>query len=263
MKRIADKHCLKLVFDAAHAFGCSYKGKMIGCFGDAEIFSFHATKFVNTFEGGAVVTNNDELAEKIRLMQNFGFAGKDNVIYIGTNGKMSEVSAAMGLASLESYKAITGVNYKNYQLYQHLFKNLPGVGMVTYDINEINNYQYIVLEIDESITRISRDQIMQILHAENIIARRYFYPGCHRMEPYRSYQPYTSLLVPETEKLVTRVLTLPTGTAISEQDIYKIGQIFRFILANVNGIAEKLQLPERKVGDRLKTDSQNHRAISV
>lgn len=93
LSEIADTHNLKLMFDAAHAFGCSHQGRMIGSFGDAEVFSFHATKFLNTFEGGAIVTNSDELAEKIRLMTNFGFAGYDRVIYIGTNGKMNEVSA--------------------------------------------------------------------------------------------------------------------------------------------------------------------------
>src|SRR6185369_3387994 len=102
LSEIARSNGLKLLFDAAHAFGCSYEGRMIGGFGDAEVFSFHATKFFNTFEGGAVTTNDDDLAEKIRLMKNFGFAGYDQVIYLGTNGKMSEVSAAMGLTSLES-----------------------------------------------------------------------------------------------------------------------------------------------------------------
>ncbi|WP_255427245.1 DegT/DnrJ/EryC1/StrS aminotransferase family protein [Sphaerospermopsis sp. LEGE 00249] len=102
LAEIADKHGLKLMFDASHAFGCSHGGKMIGNFGSAEVFSFHATKFMNTFEGGAIVTNDDELNQKLRLMKNFGFAGMDKVIYLGTNGKMSEVSAAMGLTSLES-----------------------------------------------------------------------------------------------------------------------------------------------------------------
>jgi len=102
LTEIAKKHNLKLLFDAAHAFSCTYNGRFIGQFGDAEIFSFHGTKFFNTFEGGAVVTNDDELAGKIRLMRNFGFAGYDKVIYIGTNGKMCEVSAAMGLTGLES-----------------------------------------------------------------------------------------------------------------------------------------------------------------
>ena len=89
LARIARRRNLTLMFDAAHAFGCSYRGRMIGGFGAAEVFSFHATKFFNTFEGGAIVTNDDELAAKIRLMKNFGFHGYDNVEYIGTNGKMT------------------------------------------------------------------------------------------------------------------------------------------------------------------------------
>ena len=95
---IARENGLRLLFDASHAFGCSHGGQMIGRFGDAEVFSFHATKFVNTFEGGAIVTDNDDLAEKVRLMTNFGFSGPDKVIYLETNAKMSEVCAAMGLS---------------------------------------------------------------------------------------------------------------------------------------------------------------------
>lgn len=102
LTEIAMKYNLKLLFDAAHAFGCSYKGRMVGNFGNAEVFSFHATKFFNTGEGEAVVTNDDDLARKIRLMRNFGFARYDGVIYIGTNGKMNEISAAVGLTNLES-----------------------------------------------------------------------------------------------------------------------------------------------------------------
>jgi dTDP-4-amino-4,6-dideoxygalactose transaminase len=260
---IAHRNRLKLVFDAAHAFGCSYKGKMIRCYGEAEIFSFHATKFFNTFEGGAVVTNNDELAEKIRLMQNFGFAGKDNVIYIGTNGKMSEISAAMGLASFESYEDITSTNYNNYKLYQKIIKKLPGVRMLTYDEKEVCNYQYIVLEIDEQTTLIGRDQIMQILHAENVIARRYFYPGCHRMEPYRSYQPYASLLVPATEQLVERILILPTGTSVSEKHIQKIGQIFRFVIENATDITSKMDPIDAKGDYKLKPITENYKVVSL
>src|SRR5207247_3514885 len=114
LTEIANRHCLKLLFDAAHAFACSYGGRMIGGFGDAEVFSFHATKFFNTFEGGAVTTNDDELAEKIRLMKNFGFSGFDNVIYIGTNGKMNELSAVMGLTGLESLNDFVYINRRNY-----------------------------------------------------------------------------------------------------------------------------------------------------
>jgi dTDP-4-amino-4,6-dideoxygalactose transaminase len=231
LTEIARKHNLKLMFDASHAFGCSYKGQMIGNFGEAEVFSFHATKFFNTFEGGAIVTNNDELAAKIRSMKNFGFAGYDNVVYIGTNGKMSEVSAAMGLTSLESLDDFISINYANYKQYQHELAGIPGVSLFTYGETEKCNYQYVVLEIDENLTKISRDLLLRVLHAENILARRYFYPGCHKMEPYKSYFPHAGLLLPETEKLVQIILILPTGAAINRTDINGICNIIRLVIS--------------------------------
>jgi dTDP-4-amino-4,6-dideoxygalactose transaminase len=227
---IASKHNLKLIFDAAHAFGCSYKGQMIGNFGELEVFSFHATKFLNSFEGGAIVTNDDELAAKIRLMENFGFAGLDNAIYVGTNGKMSEVSAAMGVTSLESIDEFIEVNYQNYKSYEHELLGFPGISLFKYNKAEKCTYQYIVLEIDESITCISRDQIIDILHSNNVIARRYFYPGCHRMKPYSSYFPHAGLLLPETEKLSDRVLILPTGTSIDKAQIQSITKIIKDVI---------------------------------
>jgi dTDP-4-amino-4,6-dideoxygalactose transaminase len=240
LTKIADRYGLKILYDAAHAFACSHNGRMIGNFGDAEVFSFHATKFFNTFEGGVVTTNDDELATKIRLMHNFGFAGLDNVIYIGTNGKMSEASAAMGLTGLESLDKFITVNHRNYVRYQHELKDVPGVQMLTWDETEQHNHQYIVLEIDEKVTGISRDRLVEILHAESVRARRYFYPGCHKMEPYRSYFPHAGLLLPVTERLVHCVLTLPTGTAIDAEDIGQICHIIRFAISHSHEIEQKL-----------------------
>ena len=238
LSEIASRRNLKLLFDAAHAFACSHEGKMIGNFGEAEIFSFHATKFLNSFEGGAVLTNNDELAKKIRLMKNFGFVDYDEVTYIGTNGKMSEISAAMGLTGLESLNEFISANHENYIQYKNGLDDIPGIKLVVYDEHEKCNFQYIVLEIDELVAGISRDEIMQILRAENILARRYFYPGCHRMEPYRSYFPHAHLLLPETEKLARRVLSLPTGVAISAQDIMAVCQIIRFVVEHSQAIKQ-------------------------
>jgi dTDP-4-amino-4,6-dideoxygalactose transaminase len=238
LTEIADKHQIKLMFDASHAFGCSHQGKMIGNFGNAEVFSFHATKFINAFEGGAIVTNDDDLNQKLRLMKNFGFSGFDNVIYLGTNGKMSEVSAAMGLTSLESMEKFIEVNYRNYKCYEKGLANIPGISLFSVNKSEKHNYQYIVLEIDEEKTQVSRDLLIKILHAENIIARRYFYPGCHRMEPYRSYFPHAGLWLPETEKLTQRVMILPTGTAISEDDISQICQIIQLVVTKLPGSKE-------------------------
>lgn len=228
LSAVAQKHNLKLMFDAAHAFACTHHGQMIGGFGDAEVFSFHATKFFNTFEGGAITTNNDELAQRIRNMRNFGFAGLDTVIDLGINGKMSEISAAMGLTSLESLDEFIAVNQRNYCAYRDGLAGTPGVELVHYDSQERNNYQYIVVEIDEQTSGMSRDLLVKILHAENVRARRYFYPGVHQMEPYSSYFPNAKLVLPETEKLTRKTLQLPTGTSVSPSDIQVVCDIIRF-----------------------------------
>src|SRR6185369_4492421 len=149
----------------------SHRGLMVGNFGRAEVFSFHATKIMHTFEGGAIVTNDDELAAKIRLMKNFGFSGYDNVIYIGTNGKMSEISAAMGLTSLEAVDSLICHNRNNYAEYLEALKGIPGTALLNYQDHEKSNYQYIVMEVDEGKAGFSRDALLFILHAENVIAR--------------------------------------------------------------------------------------------
>ena len=154
LAEIAHRRKLKLLFDAAHAFGCSSGGRMIGGFGDAEVFSFHATKFVNTFEGGAVTTNSDDLAGRVRLMKNFGFAGYDNVVHIGTNGKMTEVAAAMGLSSLECIDGIVEANRRNHLQYRQELLGIPGIRVIAYDESERCNFQYMVMEIDEEETGI-------------------------------------------------------------------------------------------------------------
>jgi dTDP-4-amino-4,6-dideoxygalactose transaminase len=239
---IGRRHNLKLLFDAAQAFGASHKGRMIGSFGSAEVFSFHATKVLNTFEGGAVVTDDDELACRIRLMKNFGFADYDAVVHVGTNGKMSEACAAMGLTSLESIDKFIAVNRRNYREYKEQLADIPGVGLLAYDESEKSNFHYIVLEIDEAQTRISRDQLQEVLWAEKILARRYFYPGCHRMQPYRSYFPNAGLLLPNTERLAGQVLCLPTGTGINAEDISQICRIIRLAVENGQVVKERFAL---------------------
>jgi len=239
---IAERRRLKLLFDAAHAFGCSYRGRMLGNFGHAEVLSFHATKFCNAFEGGAVTTNDTALAEKMRLMRNFGFSDYDHVSYIGTNGKMSEISAAMGLTSLESLDALIATNLRNYRQYVRELRDVPGIVPIEYDERERANFQYVVVEVDERSTGVRRDEIQKILWAENVMARRYFYPGCHRMEPYRSYFPHAGLLLPDTESLVERVLALPTGTAVSPRDIDAVCQIIRLAVAESDALRRRMAL---------------------
>jgi dTDP-4-amino-4,6-dideoxygalactose transaminase len=236
---LAQRHDLKLLFDAAHAFACSHNGRMIGGFGDAEVFSFHATKFLNTFEGGAIVTNGDELATKLRLMRNFGFADLDTVISLGTNGKMSEASAAMGLTSLESLGGFIETNRRNYHLYKQQLVTIPGISLLRYQEDEKCNYQYVVLEIDEPVAGIGRDMLDEILWAENVLSRRYFYPGCHLMEPYRTEVPEARLRLPQTERVAKMVLCLPTGSAIGSTEITAICALIEFIVKHPEAIRER------------------------
>jgi dTDP-4-amino-4,6-dideoxygalactose transaminase len=227
LQAIAEERGLKLLFDAAHAFGSTYKGQSIGRFGACEVLSFHATKSFNTFEGGAVVTNNDELAETMRLMRNFGFVHFDKVIHPGTNGKMVEVCAAMGLANLISIGATTTDNRRNYDTYRRAFAEINGITMIPYDDGESNSYHYMVAELDESALGTSRDAVVAALHAEGILARKYFWPGCHRMEPYQSLFPHADLLLPRTEEIANRVIVFPNGTTLPEDAIQIIADVIK------------------------------------
>jgi len=229
LQAIADEHGLQLMFDAAHAFGCSHKGRMIGNFGRAEVLSFHATKFFNTLEGGAVVTNDDDLAEAMRLMRNFGFAGYDNVIHPGTNGKMTEVCAAMGLVNLDHLDDVVAVNRRNHAAYAEGLAGVPGVRLLGYDERERNNHQYVVLEIGADCPA-DRDAIVAALHAENVLARKYFWPGCHRMKPYRDLFPHAGLMLPRTEHVASAALVLPNGFGLNHDDISIITNIVRTYL---------------------------------
>ena len=237
LAEIARRHKLALIFDAAHAFACSHKGRMIGSFGDVEVFSFHATKFFNTFEGGAATTNNDELAAKMRLMRNFGFAGYDEVNSVGTNGKMTEVAAAMGLASLGCIDDFVSTNRHNFQTYQAELAGIDGISLIDYDEAERNNFQYIVLRISSDPNGMSRDDLMGVLWSENVIARRYFYPGCHRMEPYRSEGTYD---LPVTEQLAQKLLLLPNGTTVGEAEIRKICALVRAAMSQQQEVKARL-----------------------
>jgi dTDP-4-amino-4,6-dideoxygalactose transaminase len=214
---------------------------MVGGFGECEVFSFHATKFINAFEGGAVVTNNDDLASRMRFMRNFGFSGYDKTSYLGVNGKMTEACAAMGLTSLESLDEIVEVNKTNYETYDRCLAGIDGVSLIRYDKHESNNYQYIVLEIDSEAAPLNRDEVVAIFHAENVLARKYFWPGCHRMEPYKSLQPNADLLLPNTEKVAGRVCLLPTGQEVSAGTIESLVEILESAFHSAGEVKDALR----------------------
>lgn len=220
---IADEYGLQLMYDAAHSFGVSVAGTKIGAFGRCEVLSFHATKILNSFEGGAVLTDDAELAERVRLMRNFGFAGFDNVIHPGTNGKMTEVCAAMGLVNLRSFDRFVEINRSTYERYAAALGAVRGIRIIQYEPKNDPNYHYIVTEVERGAE--VRDKLVEALHAENVLARKYFWPGCHGMRPYLTAYPHARLLLPHTEEVADRILVLPNGHSLpqgAEESICRI-----------------------------------------
>jgi dTDP-4-amino-4,6-dideoxygalactose transaminase len=225
---IARRHGLAVLYDAAHAFGCADGARMVGGFGACEVFSFHATKFFSTFEGGAVTTDDDALARRLRRMINFGFEAMDRVADVGLNGKMSEVCAAMGLASWTSLEEAMRANELNLHAYQRALQGIEGVRLLPAAASRPHNFQYVVLEYTPPEGAIDRDGLVDVLWAENVIARRYFHPGCHRAAPYDTPQRRaTAPPLPHTEAATQRVIVLPTGPAIDPQACQQIGAVIR------------------------------------
>lgn len=228
LETIADDAGIPLLFDAAHAFGCRHRSRPVGSSGRAEVFSFHATKIFHTMEGGAVTTHDRELAQALRLARNFGFAGYDHVVCAGTNAKMSEMAAAFGLASLDGFDGTVARARAIHERYTERLASMPGIRLLSY-VPDQHNFHYVVLEIDERELGLSRDTLMRALHAENILARRYFYPGCHRMEPYRGESRSDGALE-NTERVAQRVLLLPGGAALSAWECDDVSDAVRRIV---------------------------------
>jgi dTDP-4-amino-4,6-dideoxygalactose transaminase len=240
---VAERHGLALLFDAAHALGCSLDGRLIGNFGAAEVFSLHATKFLHTFEGGAVTTNDSALAGRLRLMRNFGFAGYDQVVELGTNGKLNEVSAAMGLTLLDDWEELLAANARTTARYHAGLAGLPGLAWPQRVPAGQHNHQYVVVEVDPGLAGLNRDDLLAVLWAENVHARRYFFPGVHRMEPYLSCAPWAGARLPHTEAVVDRVLVLPAGAGITEDEVDQVCALLRLALAHPAEVKAALNQP--------------------
>jgi dTDP-4-amino-4,6-dideoxygalactose transaminase len=232
LEAIARDRGIPLIFDAAHALGCTYEGVPMGRLGSASVVSFHGTKFVQSLEGGAIFTPDRDLADRLRLLRNFGFQGFDNVIALGTNAKMNEVCAAMGLGSLESLDKLIATNTANRAVYREALEGLQGLALYEYDQQEANNFQYLIVEVDPRSCPFSRDELVAILHAENVSARRYFTPGCHRSMPYRTRPRRGTDRLTVTEQLCDSLLALPTGAGVTTADIAEIGAILRLAYDN-------------------------------
>ena len=229
LQSIASRHNLKLLFDASHAFGGRHKGQPVGGFGDAEVFSFHATKFVHALEGGAIVTNDDEIAERCRRYRNFGITGLTSIESAGINGKLSEVAAAAGIVSLENIDPVLKQNHINRSTWIDYCAGISGLQFLPSTADTNGNAQYVVGTIDRNNMHLTRDQLLQVLRAEGILARSYFVPGCHNAEPYRQSRVHRPVPLPVTERILDQIIQFPTGLAVSEQQIRQSSYLLQFV----------------------------------
>lgn len=207
IEKIAHKYGLKVIYDAAHSFGVKYKGESSACFGDASVFSFHATKVFNTIEGGAVCYKDDKMVQLLDDMKNFGFRNQEEVAYIGGNAKMNEFQAAMGICNL---RHIDDEIQKRKRIVEHYRKRLSGIeGIVLCEESDdiISNYAYFPVVFEKY--KYTRNEIFSMLAEKNIFARKYFYPLTNSFECYRNYPTAGVEKTPMAQHIALRVLTLP------------------------------------------------------
>ena len=222
IQQIADKRGLKVIYDAAHAFGVKRNGESILAAGDISTLSFHATKTYNTAEGGALVCRNEATKKKIDFLKNFGFANETQVVMPGINGKMDEIRSALGLLNL---KYVDNAIEKRRQIasqYRLKLANTPGITMMEEISNVKSNYTYFPVFVNKNEYGISRDELYEKLKSHNIYARRYFYPLISAFSPYHDLDSAKPENLPMATKLADMVLCLPIYADLPSEDVEKI-----------------------------------------
>lgn len=232
IKQIADTYGLKLIYDAAHAFGVEVKEKSILEAGDMSTLSFHATKTYNTIEGGALVCHDAETKKRIDYLKNFGFADETTVIAPGINGKMDDVRAAYGLVELKHVDCAISQRQKVAQTYKKELIDLPGISFME-DIPEVrHNYSYFPIFIDSAVCSITRDELYYKLQENNIFGRRYFYPLISEFPTYRGLPSASKENLPEANKIANSVICLPIYNTLELEDVELICKLIKSYVNN-------------------------------
>ena len=223
IQKIADRHGLKVIYDAAHTFGETYKGRGIGAYGDVSCFSFHATKVFNSIEGGAVCYHDEAFGRRIYDLKNFGIHDAETVTAVGANAKMNEFCAAMGICNLRHIDEEIKKREHVYKLYSDRLSCISGIKLNPVNEDVVSNYAYFPIVINEKEYGRTRDELFEILGNNDIVARKYFYPLINDYECYRG--KYSSKDTPVAKYISDRVLTLPMYADLSEDDIGRICEI--------------------------------------
>ena len=221
--RIAKKHGLKVIYDAAHAFAVKYKGVSSASFGDMSMFSFHATKVFNTIEGGAVCYSDDNLVQLLNDQKNFGIHGPEEVSYVGGNAKMNEFQAAMGICNLRHLDEEIAKRKKVVEHYRERLSGVEGIKLSIVQENVESNYAYFPVVFDGY--KYTRNEIFEKLQEQGITARKYFFPLTNSFECYRNYPTAGVEKTPVAQHLALRVLTLPLYADLSLEDVDRICDI--------------------------------------
>lgn len=221
--KIAKRYGLKVIYDAAHAFGVKYKGVSSACFGDMSMFSFHATKVFNTIEGGAVCFHNDRWVQLLNDMKNFGIHGPEEVAFVGGNAKMSEFQAAMGICNLRHLDAEIAKRRVVVERYRERLSGVQGIKLSGLQENVESNFAYFPVVFDGY--KYTRNQVFEMLQQQGITARKYFYPLTNSFACYRNYPTAGVEKTPIAQHLAQRVLTLPLYADLSLTDVDRICDI--------------------------------------
>ena len=219
---IAKKHGLKVIYDAAHAFGVRVNGDSILNAGDISTLSFHATKVYNTIEGGALVCHSAEMKHQIDNLKNFGFRGEVTVEAPGINGKMDEVRAAYGLLNLKQVDAAIEARQKVANAYREALKDVKGIRFFDDMPGVKHNYSYFPIFINEAEYGMTRDELYEKMKAENVYGRRYFYPLITAFEPYKDYPTAAASNLPIATKVADQVICLPMHHVLTDDDLMRI-----------------------------------------
>ena len=217
LKRIADIYGLKLFYDAAHVFGVRKDGVSICNWGDLSMLSFHATKVYNTFEGGALVCNDETMKKRIDYLKNFGFAGETTVIGTGINGKMDEFRAAYGLLQLKGVDAAIAKRQKIAYRYRRELADVPGLRMLQDIPGVTHNYAYFPVIVNAKKYGMTRDELYDKLKAQNIYSRKYFYPLCSEFPAYRGLPSANAENLPVATRVAQEILCLPMFADLTEE----------------------------------------------
>jgi dTDP-4-amino-4,6-dideoxygalactose transaminase len=226
IQKIADSYNLKVIYDAAHAFGVQDDGGSVLRHGDLSVLSFHATKVFNTFEGGAIICPDAKTKQRIDHLKNFGFVDEVTVVAPGINGKMSEINAAFGMLQLRHVDAALAKRQSIDAAYREALRNVPGIRCLQDSGERAANYSYfpVLVEADYSL---SRDALYQKLKDNNIYARRYFYPLITDFPMYRGIPSAQCENLPAATAAARKVLCLPIYPALTQQDLQRVIDIVR------------------------------------